>query len=37
MTGPYSWVPPNYFYLDKEEKYGGNWGFWTDGGPGEKP
>ena len=39
MSGPYSWVPPNYFYLHetKNNKYGGAWGFLTEGGPGENP
>ena len=39
MSGPYSWVPPNYFYLNetKNNKYGGAWGFLTEGGPGENP
>ena len=37
MTGPYSWVPPNYFLFDIEKKYGGAWGFLTEGSPGENP
>ena len=39
MSGPYSWVPPNYFYLSetKNNKYGGAYGFLTEGGPGENP
>ena len=37
MSGPYSWVPPHYFYFDKNEEYGGAWGFLTEGGPGENP
>ena len=37
MTGPYSWVPPHYFYFDENETYGGFWGFLTEGGPGENP
>ena len=39
MSGPYSWVPPNYFYLNisRNETYGGAWGFLTEGGPGENP
>jgi len=37
MTGPYSWVPPHYFYFDINETYGGFWGFLTEGGPGENP
>ena len=39
MTGPYSWVPPHYFYLDeaKNNIHGGAWGFMTEGGPGENP
>ena len=39
MSGPYSWVPPNYFYLNetKNSDFGGAWGFLTEGGPGENP
>ena len=39
MSGPYSWVPPHYFYLNetKNNDYGGAWGFLTEGGPGENP
>ena len=39
MSGPYSWVPPNYFYLNetKNKNFGGAWGFLTEGGPGENP
>ena len=39
MTGPYSWVPPHYFYLDeaKNNEHGGAYGFITEGGPGENP
>ena len=39
MTGPYSWVPPNYFFLEKSrnDDFGGAWGFLTEGGPGENP
>ena len=39
MTGPYSWVPPNYFYLKESRTIhnGGAWGFLTEGGPGENP
>ena len=39
MSGPYSWVPPNYFYLEKSRNIenGGAWGFLTEGGPGENP
>ena len=39
MTGPYSWVPPHYFYVEegKNNKQGGAWGFMTEGGPGENP
>jgi exo-1,4-beta-D-glucosaminidase len=33
MTGPYDYVPPEYWYLDKG-KYGGAWGFNTETGPG---
>eukprot|EP01112_Ceratiomyxa_fruticulosa_P019764 TRINITY_DN6550_c0_g1_i1.p1 TRINITY_DN6550_c0_g1~~TRINITY_DN6550_c0_g1_i1.p1 ORF type:complete len:883 (-),score=174.13 TRINITY_DN6550_c0_g1_i1:14-2662(-) len=36
MTGPYSWVPPNYWLEDTNE-YGGAYGFLTEGGPGENP
>jgi len=32
MTGPYEWVPPNYWLLDKER--GGAWGFNTETSPG---
>ena len=39
MSGPYSWVPPNYFYLEESRTNynGGAWGFLTEGGPGENP
>ena len=39
MSGPYSWVPPHYFYINetKNNEYGGAWGFLTEGGPGENP
>ena len=39
MSGPYSWVPPNYFYLQKSRSngFGGAYGFLTEGGPGENP
>ena len=39
MSGPYSWVPPNYFFLEKSRNnnYGGAYGFLTEGGPGENP
>ncbi len=33
MTGPYDYVPPEYWYLDKD-KYGGAWGLNTETGPG---
>jgi len=33
MTGPYDYVPPEYWYLDKG-KYGGAYGFNTETGPG---
>jgi exo-1,4-beta-D-glucosaminidase len=33
MTGPYDWVPPSYWYEDKN-KFGGAWGFNTETGPG---
>jgi len=32
MNGPYQWVPPDYWLLDK--KHGGAWGFATEIGPG---
>ncbi len=41
MVGPYSWVPPNYWLVDgngnADGNYGGAWGFFTEGGPGESP
>ena len=39
MPGPYSWVPPNFFFLEKSRNndYGGAYGFLTEGGPGENP
>jgi exo-1,4-beta-D-glucosaminidase len=33
MTGPYDYVPPEYWYLDKE-RFGGAFGFNTETGPG---
>jgi exo-1,4-beta-D-glucosaminidase len=36
MSGPYSWVPPNYWLLDTH-RVGGAFGFLTEGGPGESP
>ncbi len=33
MTGPYDYVPPEYWYLDKD-KFGGAYGFNTETGPG---
>jgi exo-1,4-beta-D-glucosaminidase len=33
MTGPYDYVPPEYWYLDKD-KFGGGFGFNTETGPG---
>jgi len=36
MSGPYSWVPPNYWLLDNSS-VGGAFGFLTEGGPGESP
>jgi len=36
MSGPYSWVPPNYWLLDKQD-LGGAYAFLTEGGPGENP
>jgi len=35
MSGPYSWVAPNYWLEDTEN--GGAFGFLTEGGPGENP
>jgi exo-1,4-beta-D-glucosaminidase len=29
MTGPYAWVPPLFYYSDKNLTYGGAWGFNT--------
>lgn len=37
MSGPYSWVPPNYWLTDARRQWGGAWGFLTEGGPGENP
>ena len=39
MSGPYSWVPPNYFFLkdSRNNLVGGAYGFLTEGGPGENP
>ena len=39
MPGPYSWVPPNFFFEKKSRNnnYGGAYGFLTEGGPGENP
>jgi len=36
MSGPYSWEPPIY-WLQDTSKYGGAYGFLTEGGPGENP
>eukprot|EP01116_Phalansterium_solitarium_P012095 TRINITY_DN2808_c0_g1_i2.p1 TRINITY_DN2808_c0_g1~~TRINITY_DN2808_c0_g1_i2.p1 ORF type:complete len:880 (-),score=312.93 TRINITY_DN2808_c0_g1_i2:92-2731(-) len=36
MSGPYSWVPPNY-WLEDTSLVGGAFGFLTEGGPGENP
>lgn len=36
MTGPYDYVPPEYWYLDKD-KYGGAWGFNMETSPGPAP
>ncbi|HTJ29456.1 MAG TPA: glycoside hydrolase family 2 protein, partial [Acidobacteriaceae bacterium] len=36
MTGPYDYVPPEYWYLD-HNKYGGAWGFNTETSPGPAP
>jgi exo-1,4-beta-D-glucosaminidase len=33
MTGPYDWVPPSYWYLDRQ-KFGGAFGFNTETSPG---
>ncbi len=35
MNGPYGYVPPNYWYLDRER--GGAFGFNTETGPGAQP
>ncbi len=35
MNGPYDYVPPVYWYIDKE--YGGAYGFNTETGPGPQP
>lgn len=35
MNGPYDWVPPSYWYLDRER--GGAYGFNTETGPGPQP
>lgn len=35
MNGPYDWVSPNYWYLDRER--GGAYGFNTETGPGPQP
>ncbi len=35
MNGPYEWVPPNYWYLDRQR--GGAYGFNTETGPGPQP
>ena len=35
MNGPYQWVPPNYWFLDRER--GGAFGFNTETGPGPQP
>ena len=39
MSDPYSWVPPNYFYLNetKNKNFSVAWGFLTEGGSGENP
>ena len=39
MSGPYSWVPPNYFSMknSRNNRYGGAYGFSTEAGPGENP
>jgi exo-1,4-beta-D-glucosaminidase len=34
MTGPYDWVDPSYWYVDKKNEYGGNYGFITETSPG---
>ncbi|KAH3767001.1 glycosyl hydrolase family 2 [Pelomyxa schiedti] len=36
MSGPYSWVPPNYWLTDPGF-WGGGYGLLTEGGPGEAP
>ncbi|HEX9941384.1 MAG TPA: glycoside hydrolase family 2 TIM barrel-domain containing protein [Thermoanaerobaculia bacterium] len=35
MNGPYEWVPPHYWYVDRER--GGAFGFNTETGPGAQP
>ena len=37
MSGPYVWEPPNYWLEDKNFKFGGAFGFLTEGGPGASP
>jgi exo-1,4-beta-D-glucosaminidase len=34
MTGPYDYVPPSYWLMDKDQKWGGAWGFNTETSPG---
>ncbi len=34
MTGPYDWVPPDYWLTDTNRKWGGAWGFNTETSPG---
>jgi exo-1,4-beta-D-glucosaminidase len=37
MSGPYEYVPPAYWYADKEQKHGGGYGFNTETSPGPAP
>lgn len=41
MTGPYSWSAPSIYWLQdgasSDGIFGGAWGFFTEGGPGEAP
>ncbi len=34
MTGPYDYEPPSYWLTDKDQKWGGAWGFNTETSPG---
>ena len=35
MNGPYDWVPPSYWFVDRQR--GGAYGFNTETGPGPQP